>query len=224
MKTLTGKRTTQLSVIHAVRVYQCAKDYVIKAGFGSEVEWQQNLLFEEVGETHFLSELAWVILCTGMKEAIVRTRFNAISFCFFDWESAQKIVDLQTFCYKSALHYFNHPRKINAIIKSSERIVAMGFDELKSSLNNLPLETLRRFPFVGPITSYHLAKNLGIAVAKPDRHLVRICKASGYNDVQRFCEDISGETGDSVPVVDLVLWRYATLKKGYVADFQGRRR
>jgi len=222
MKTSRSKRSSHSSAGDTVRVYQCAKTYVINSGFGGEVEWQQNVLFEEVAEKQFLSELAWVILCAGMKEAIVRRRFDAISFCFFDWESAQKIVDLQTFCYKGALHYFNNPRKIKAIIESCEQVVAIGFHNLKDAIIGNPLETLRTFPFIGPVTSYHLAKNLGMAVAKPDRHLMRICRAIGFDSVQELCNEISRATGDSVQVVDVVLWRYATLKKGYVADFQRR--
>ena len=61
-----------------------------------------------------------------------------------------------------------------------------------------------------------MAKNIGIQVAKPDRHLVRMAKAAGYSDVQLFCRTISQLSGDSIPVVDIVLWRFATIEKDYL--------
>ena len=76
------------------------------------------------------------------------------------------------------------------------------------------METL---PWIGPITKYHLARNLGIDVAKPDRHLVRLAKRFGYNEstgVQQMCEELAERTRDRIGVVDVVLWRYANLKVG----------
>lgn len=65
-------------------------------------------------------------------------------------------------------------------------------------------------------------KNLGIQVAKPDRHLVRIAQNYGFNDVQKFCSSISEKTNDPVSVVDLVLWRYATLDREYLSNLGQR--
>jgi thermostable 8-oxoguanine DNA glycosylase len=69
------------------------------------------------------------------------------------------------------------------------------------------------------VTVYHLAKNIGLQFAKPDRHLVSISNKAGYQDVQAFCRDISNQVGDSITVVDLVLWRFATLEKNYEMIF-----
>jgi hypothetical protein len=69
----------------------------------------------------------------------------------------------------------------------------------------------QQFPFIGPITSFHLAKNLGLPVAKSDRHLVRLANAVGFEDVQSMCRNISSFTGDPVPVVDIVLWRFSAI-------------
>jgi hypothetical protein len=82
-----------------------------------------------------------------------------------------------------------------------------------------PEETLRKFPYVGPITYFHLAKNIGLPVAKPDRHLSRLANQFNFFDVQTLCDYLSEETGDSIPVVDIVLWRYATITKDFVTKF-----
>ena len=75
---------------------------------------------------------------------------------------------------------------------------------------------LESFPFIGPITKFHLAKNIGIDVAKPDRHLSRISKMLGFASVQELCESISQRIDEKVSVVDLVIWRYATIDKKYL--------
>ena len=79
-----------------------------------------------------------------------------------------------------------------------------------------PIETLQTFSYIGPVTAYHLAKNIGLAVAKPDRHLKRIASLFGYHDVQILCSEISKITGDSIPIVDIVFWRFATIEKDYL--------
>ena len=66
-------------------------------------------------------------------------------------------------------------------------------------------------PHIGPITKFHLARNLGLDYAKPDRHLVKIALAFGYSNVQAFCREASELTGDKIGLVDLVFWRFAVL-------------
>lgn len=86
-------------------------------------------------------------------------------------------------------------------------------------MRDKPLEALQSLPFIGPVTRYHLAKNIGLPFAKPDRHLVRLANSAGYTDVQRFCRDISVYANDSIPVVDIVLWRFAAITNSYLNVF-----
>lgn len=75
------------------------------------------------------------------------------------------------------------------------------------------------FPYIGPITYFHLAKNIGVHVAKPDRHLSRLVKELNISSVQTLCSYIGERTGDTIPVVDIVLWRYATITEDFVIKF-----
>lgn len=199
--------------------YNYVKHYVMNSGFQDEIEWQANVDFETIDESDFLRESAWVILCSGMRESIVRRCFKNISFCFLGWESAKKIVDLRQYCVENALNIFNNYRKINAIAETAKCLVDIKFNKLKIILKNDSIKTLQTFPFMGPITSYHLAKNLGLPVAKGDRHLTRLCSSLGYPTVQNLCEVISEKSGDSVSVVDIVFWRFATLRRDYIEEF-----
>jgi hypothetical protein len=48
-----------------------------------------------------------------------------------------------------------------------------------------------RFPMIGPVTSFNLAKNIGLDVAKADRHLSRLAANVGFSDVPSLCRCIS---------------------------------
>ena len=195
------------------RAYMNAKSVVLSAGFGDEITWQEQVNLDSLTEQDLLRESAWVILSAGMSESIVRRRFPKISESFFWWESARNISRFSEACCRLAVQHFNHPRKISAIAEVARRIAAEGFEAIHKEILANPLVALQQFPFVGPVTVYHLAKNIGAPVAKPDRHLKRFAISFGYNDVQEFCRSISEQVGDSVQVVDIVLWRYATLTR-----------
>lgn len=193
-----------------------AKTIVMDEGYSAEISWQSNLNFEDLDESTFLKELAWVVLSSGMKEKVVRNLFDDISKCFFNWVSAKFIVDNKDRCFHEATKFFNNVPKISAIINAAHKINSIGFTEIKKKIRENPIETLQKFSYIGPVTVYHLAKNIGLPVAKPDRHLARIANMEGYSDVQMFCNEISELTGDSIPVVDIVLWRFATIEKDYL--------
>ncbi|MGH7846925.1 MAG: hypothetical protein ACREQW_17410 [Candidatus Binatia bacterium] len=154
-----------------------------------------------------------------MKEAIVRGKFSDITRAFFLWKSAQAISRHAKYCFRTALRSFHHPGQIGAIVDVARRIDAVGFKTIKSEIVAAPLETLQKFPFIGRVTVFHLAKNLGVNVAKPDRHLTRLAWACGYTNVQEFCHVIATQVGDTVAEVDIVLWRFATLLEDYLAEF-----
>jgi hypothetical protein len=79
---------------------------------------------------------------------------------------------------------------------------------VRGRINANGLAALEALPFIGTVTKWHLAKNLGLDVAKPDRHLLRIAARFGYDDVQRMCHDICEFCGERISVADLVLWRF----------------
>lgn len=201
------------------KAYSEVKTYVLSSGFRDEIEWQAGISFNDVTESYFLREGAWVILNSGMKESVIRKYFQELSLCFFEWESAHKINESKSFCYEAAIDIFNNDRKISAIIDMSVRICDLGFDNLKECIERAPIEFLQTFKHIGPVTSYHLAKNLGLQIAKPDRHLVRLSDFLGFENVQDLCSTISENSGDAVPVVDVVLWRFATLRQDYLDAF-----
>jgi hypothetical protein len=195
-------------IASAIQLYREASDYVASAGLTEEVQWQRAASLMDFTESDLLRESAWVILCSGFREVIVRRAFGHISLCFCDWESARSIVEAHPACVLAAQASFNSASKIAAIAEVARRVHVAGFASVRRSILADPIQSLRQFPYIGPITACHLAKNLGLDVAKPDRHLIRISEALGFADPGELCELIARESGDPVRVVDLVIWRY----------------
>jgi hypothetical protein len=94
------------------------------------------------------------------------------------------------------------------LVEAAHRIESEGFEAFRVRIEGDTMSELEKFPYIGTVTKFHLAKNLGLDVAKPDRHLVRVANRFGYEDVQKMCRDIFDICGDKIAVADLVLWRF----------------
>lgn len=195
----------------AIELYRTAKHSMQAAGFAWEIEWQRERCLKPFSECDLLRESAWVILCSGFREATVRQVFDYISLCFCDWESSDEIARNRSACVATALARFRNGKKIDAIARVADLVTETGFAQIRRVIQADPINHLQKFPFIGPITSWHLAKNLGLNVAKNDRHLARIAARLGYADAHDLCGDVSEATGELISVIDVVLWRFASL-------------
>jgi hypothetical protein len=211
--------TSQVSLGTLACAYIKAKLKVQDAGYTHEIIWQKSVRTDELTEHDFLRECAWVILSSGMRESVIQKKFLAIGQAFFDWVSAETIVWHHELCVSTALDLFRHEGKIEAIARCARIIYDKGFDTLQKELMSDPIDVLQQFPYIGPATSYHLAKNIGFPVAKPDRHLCRFAELAGYQSPADLCKALAEYIGDPVPVVDIVLWRFATLQHDYMTTF-----
>lgn len=197
--------------IGIVSFYDKAFDYIINSGYADEIDWQRGRDINSATESEFLREGAWVILCSGFKEQYIRSSFDSLSLCFWDWESSSLIVENQEFCKSTALKIFKNERKIDAIIAMAKKVDSEGFESVHQSTKDDPIDYLKQYLMIGDITCWHLAKNLGCDVAKPDRHMIRISQKFGFDNVHVMCETVADAVNETVAVVDLVLWRYAAL-------------
>jgi hypothetical protein len=137
----------------------------------------------------FAAEAVFVICNSGMKNTVAAGIFCRVCAALCDG--------------KPVFEVFKHPGKaqaIETIWRDRERLLA----EYRAADNKLA--ALEALPWIGDITKFHLAKNFGIDVAKPDVHLQRLADRAGCT-VQAMCEAIAAATGLRVASVDTVLWR-----------------
>lgn len=173
--------------------YLQLKEKLIEFGYDHELKWIEQIKPCN-NEFDFANEAVWVILNSGMKEQIARVIWDRIKQA---WSEG-----------KSTSSAFGHKGKVSAIdyiVKNRGEIFAQYDCCLK------PLDFLESLPYVGKITKYHLAKNLGHDCVKPDRHLVRIAKIYNFENCFELCKWIRNQTGDKISLVDMVLWRSANL-------------
>lgn len=192
----------------AMNFFSKARSYVEQAGLLGEVVWQRDANFTEFTESELLREHAWVALCSGFRESAIRRVFDHISLCFCDWESAKAIVSAGDICCTTAAFVFANRLKLHGILSAARYINNIGFEEFKQSVLADPINRLQLLPFIGPVTSWHLAKNLGLDVVKPDRHLVRVSERLGFSSADDLCRELAATTGEQAKVVDLIVWRY----------------
>jgi hypothetical protein len=139
------------------QAYLTAKRAVLRSSFVAEV----IAAFpdpSEMREELFLRELAWVVLSSGMAESVVRLKFPLISVGFLEFISAKAIADHKDECVARAFVHFRNKAKITAIAYAAERIAREGFASVQNSILDNPVVELQKFPFIGPVTSFHLAK------------------------------------------------------------------
>jgi hypothetical protein len=177
----------------SVSRYLSLKSEIIARGYDDEIRWAEDCAAPENPET-FALEACWVVLNAGMKEQVARGI----------WERIRPVVQRG----EPIGERFRHLGK-RAAIEGIYRDRASLFERYKT-LGSIDerLSFLESLPWIGGITKFHLARNLGEDVCKPDRHLERIAPPETPREM---CERIAEETGDRVGVVDCVVWRAANL-------------
>ena len=172
--------------------YLDLKAEIIKKGYSDEVDWAEDLK-QCTDSATFCQQFIWVVCNSGMKNQVAFKIYERILHAIIDGADISNV--------------FGHKGKVGAIkhiIKNQKEL----FRKYQSAENKI--EFCKSLPWIGDITKYHLAKNLGVDCIKPDRHLVRIAKKHGV-DCFEMCKKLSDRIGDRVRTVDLVIWRAANL-------------
>lgn len=173
-------------------VYIELRQAVIVAGYQKEYEWAQNIK-RPSEPLDLFCEYTWIVINSGMKAQVAS----------IIWDKIEKAIGRGD-AISSA---FKHPGKSAAIQKAwnERREIFKRFNEAEDIL-----KFCESLPWIGKITKYHLAKNLGAQYAKPDRWLSRVAKETGET-VQNMCERLASESGDKITTVDSMIWRACNL-------------
>lgn len=185
-------------------VYLAIRDRLVALGHGDDYVWSQTVRAPDTAEG-LACEYTWVVLNSGMRNTVARKLMDRVWPRLID---TGRIGDA-----------FGHVGKRGAIeFVWAERVRLL---EQFRQIDQYDIVEVLRFchglPWIGPITKYHLAKNLGADVAKPDRWLVRLAEAEGES-VDGLCQRLAYGTGDRVATVDVVLWRACAIGLLAVVD------
>lgn len=196
-------------------VYREMRQVVIERGYGHQIEWSENV--DEPPSAEALALDAIFVICnSGMKHTVAQGIYRRVVEAI---KADRPIREA-----------FGHPGKAAAIADIWARRYELYDMWLTAGLNDVMADTpenieaataggkayrpvhfthrlafCESLPWIGGITKFHLAKNLGVDCAKPDVWLVRLGKATG-EDPHALCARLARASGDRIATVDLVLW------------------
>jgi hypothetical protein len=172
-----------------------AQNRVVAAGYHWEIIWCKDMgTFEDCTPERFFEQYVWCVLNAGMKEQVARKI----------WERYLEKLDP---------FVIGHLGKRKAIETGLKEYVRW-FWELKYAAED-PIEYLQTLPWIGPITKYHLARNIGFDCVKPDRHLVKLANHFGFDSPLSMCKMIQHYfTTERLGTIDVILWRDCNLRGG----------
>lgn len=159
-----------------------------KAGYGGAIDWSENIT-PPANANAFASEAIYVICNSGMRNSVAVGIFEKCIVALTAGHSCKTV--------------FGHPGKSSAIAEIWQRRFVL-FRRYRKTDD--PLAFCAKLPWIGQVTKYHLAKNFGADVAKPDVHLLRLAVA-GNTTPQALCNRLAIETGYRPATVDVILWR-----------------
>ena len=178
----------ELSFPITKKLFSQIDEAVRRAGYSEAIERSELVSLPNTAE-QFASEVIYVVVNAGFSNRIAVPIFER---CMAALQSG-----------RSSKIAFGHPGKTAAIDDIWKRRASL-FRKLKKA-DDL-IEFCATLPWTGPITKYHVAKNMGADVAKPDVHLNRLAAPEGLS-AQELCERLAKETGYRAATVDMILWR-----------------
>lgn len=159
-----------------------------RVGYGDDFERSENVAPPTTADD-FASRAIYVICNSGMKNRIATGIHKK---CMARLLSGRSV--------GNAFGHVGKRKAINMIWRTRESL----FDDYLVQFE--PLDFLETLPWIGPVTKFHLAKNLGEDVAKPDVHLERLARYEATTTAQ-LCQRLSRQTGYRIATVDTILWQ-----------------
>jgi len=184
------RKRPQITLKHPIsaKLFREIDRAVRKAGYSAAIDWSESIQPPR-SAADLASEAVYVICNSGMSNRVAVPIFEKCMFALRNGQSAKTV--------------FGHPGKAQAIDQIWKKRRSL-YRKLSESDDLIAF--CQTLPWIGPITKFHLGKNLGADVAKPDVHLNRL---AGREDMtaQELCERLAKATGYRAATIDLILWR-----------------
>lgn len=188
---------TSHSMVWIRDAVECMLEYVMARlpEARAMLQYYDSLNPMKITNTKILTELSWVVYSSGFRHDVVKKYWHAISQAFHSFEIAE-VASLYENVESEARRIcrdcgFNNVRKAVWCIQNARRIIELDSEKrTQGGLAGYLIELSRkntydlvclapflveelRFKGIGSTTIFHLLKNLGIDVFKPDIHVRR---------------------------------------------------
>lgn len=178
-----------------------AQEYVRRIEY--DTKWVHKVSPDSVTPQDFFREYIWVVYACNFKathlEQLWERLYSAYG-CYETMDVSRK---------QTVLNVINNERKWNAVYRTALMMQGFGWDEFRKLFVD-EIESMTALGFIGTQTKFHLARNLGFDVAKPDRWMRRIANKFGWENVSYMCEYLAKKHGIKAKEVDIILWKYVS--------------
>lgn len=190
--------------------------------YAAEMDHIAGTVFERLAPAKFFTEYVWVVHATGFNAKVVGKMMPKLEVAYGQWSSLG--AETPEAAVERVRKVCNNPPKIRAVhaMASLMRAHMLGdgphdimneaWEDYRDRKLSSP-EKLQELPYIGKVTCYHLARNIGLLeCVKPDLHLVRLARHWGFPDCVAMCRAMQeahrAEKGEYLPlgIVDLVVW------------------
>ncbi len=200
-----GTRSCYLALWNAA-VKSCM-EYDAEA-FKENLDWFRYLPAPgQISDEEFYLEYCFVVLHPGVSTVVAHSVWDRIR-PILD-QPLPRIVRNEKRVRTQLLRMYRNERKVGYMLDTARYLVAnpgVG-RRLERMGREQALKYLQTLPGIGKVTRYHLARNIGFDVVKPDRHLTRLAEVLGTTPNELCCV-VAEETGERVGVVDYVFYQW----------------
>ena len=179
--------------------------------YSAEIKQIASVKLEDTKPEAFFYEYVWVVHATGFSARAVGNLMPRLTDAYGPWEKLgwEDLHDVLA----RVCPVVNNPQKIRAVhtmaLTMCGKMQTQSWSEYREQSLSTP-EKLQSLPYIGKVTCYHLARNIGILeCVKPDLHLVRLADHWGYGSCEEMCKAVRPE-GTPLGIVDLILWYAAS--------------
>jgi hypothetical protein len=190
--------------------------------YKAEVERVRKLRFEDCTPDQFWSEYIWCVYVSGFNSKVIAQKHPALRDAYGDWRNIGSYEAI----WMEVKPVIANERKCKAVHGVGVDMSKAWYwaEEAKAepnawwlkwrSVRCANLELIQGLPFMGPVTSHHLARNLGLDTVKPDLHLNRLANLYQFYTTEAMCRYIainrpvrvSPLRRERLGVIDLILW------------------
>jgi len=161
---------------------------------------------KDVTKKKFFSEYVWCVMASGFNAGVVYKKFPDIQKVLKGFEPDAVSCP---HAVRSGMKLIANRAKWDAIASCIRLISRTPWDEFKAKYLS-SVDALEQLPRIGPVVKYHLARNLGYDVVKPDLHLQRVAAHFKAGSPEGFCRSmqLTVEKAQvlSLGQIDYVLW------------------
>lgn len=177
--------------------YREVRQVIIERGHADDIAWAEGITPPK-DAADMACELIFVICNSGMQHRVARRIYERVVGTL-----AESLPVSGAFGHKGKVAAIEHIWA-NAYRLYDDLLLAQTADGPEGYEQQLAWAL--SLPWIGKITGWHVIKNFGADVAKPDVWMQRLSAATG-EEPQALCRRLSHESGDRVATVDTVLWR-----------------